>query len=215
MAASDWMRSIRGVRDTPVANYSPPSVNTMHHFAYRPLIAISSRSVGLQFQTDRLTLWPTVTIRRNGFIGYTLPSALQFNGWCCENLSSGSFYIELEERRKKVRIYNTTGRWRSTQLRGSKESWKERVRPKVGKDRMCIFVVWQVEMKMRCCLSTPETPRIYTPPRSFHLCYLWNSVHSPSLLIDILRGRDWASLEMQLETEIDRDWRCTGRPWSS
>jgi len=39
--------------------------------------AVSSRSVGLQFQTNTLALWPTVTIRRNGFIGYTLASGLQ------------------------------------------------------------------------------------------------------------------------------------------
>jgi len=42
--------------------------------------AISSRSVGRLFQTNTLALWPTVTIRRNGFIGYTLASGSQCNG---------------------------------------------------------------------------------------------------------------------------------------
>jgi hypothetical protein len=37
--------------------------------------AVSSRSVGLLFT---LALWPSMTIRRNGFIGYTLASALQW-----------------------------------------------------------------------------------------------------------------------------------------
>jgi len=32
---------------------------------------------------------------------------------------------------------------------------------------------------------------------------------------DIVWGRDRASLEMQLETEIEWTQRCTGRPWSS
>ena len=55
--------------------------------------AVSSCSVGLLFQTNTLALWPTVTIRQNGFIGYTLGSGLQCNGWRCENLCSRSFYI--------------------------------------------------------------------------------------------------------------------------
>ena len=40
-----------------------------------------------------LALWPTVTIRRNGFIGYGLPSGLQCDGWHYENLSSRSIYV--------------------------------------------------------------------------------------------------------------------------
>jgi len=35
-----------------------------------------------------------------------------------------------------------------------------------------------------------------------------------SELRNTLRGRDLASLEMQLETEIEWTQRCTGRPWS-
>jgi hypothetical protein len=58
-----------------------------------------------------------------------------------ENLSSRSFYIKLEERRKKVRRYDTTRLQASTQLRGSTKSRKERVRPTVEKDSVCIFVV--------------------------------------------------------------------------
>ena len=42
--------------------------------------AISSRSFGLQFQTNTLALLPTVTIRQNGFIGYMLASGSQCNG---------------------------------------------------------------------------------------------------------------------------------------
>jgi len=38
-------------------------------------LAVSSRSVGLLFT---LALWPTVTIRRNGFIGCTLALGLQW-----------------------------------------------------------------------------------------------------------------------------------------
>jgi len=53
----------------------------------------SSRPVGLLFQMITLALWPTVTIRRNGFTCYALALELECNGWCCENLSSRSFYL--------------------------------------------------------------------------------------------------------------------------
>ena len=39
MAPSEWTRSVRAVRDIPVAAYSAPSVNTMRRVAYRPPIA--------------------------------------------------------------------------------------------------------------------------------------------------------------------------------
>jgi len=42
----------------------------------------------------------------------------------------------LEQVRKRVRKYGTTWPWGSTQLRESPE-WKDRVRPNVGKDRVC------------------------------------------------------------------------------
>jgi len=42
--------------------------------------SVSSRSVGVLFSTNTLALWPTVTIRGNGFIGYALASGLQCNG---------------------------------------------------------------------------------------------------------------------------------------
>ena len=70
------------------------------------------------------------------FIGYTLASGLQCNVWRCKNLSSCSVYNKLEECRKKVKRYDTTRPW------GSIKSRTERVRPKVGKDRVWIFIVW-------------------------------------------------------------------------
>jgi len=40
MAPSEWTRSIRAVRDTPVADYSAPGANTTRRVAYRPPIAV-------------------------------------------------------------------------------------------------------------------------------------------------------------------------------
>jgi len=45
--------------------------------------------------------------------------------------------------------------------------------------------------------------RIYTPRHSVHLRYPCISVQPPSLLEDVLGGRDRACLEMHLETEIE------------
>jgi hypothetical protein len=41
MAPSEWTRSIRVVRDTPVADYSAPGVNSTRHVPYRALITVS------------------------------------------------------------------------------------------------------------------------------------------------------------------------------
>ena len=41
MAPSEWTRSVRAVRDTPVADYSAPGVNTTRRVAHRPPIAVS------------------------------------------------------------------------------------------------------------------------------------------------------------------------------
>jgi hypothetical protein len=40
MAASEWQRSIRAVRDTPVADYSALSVISKLRVPYRPPIAV-------------------------------------------------------------------------------------------------------------------------------------------------------------------------------
>jgi hypothetical protein len=41
LAPSEWTRSVRAVRETPVADYSAPGVNSTRRVPYRPLIAVS------------------------------------------------------------------------------------------------------------------------------------------------------------------------------
>jgi hypothetical protein len=41
MAPSEWTRSVRAVRDTPVADYSTPGVNATRRVAYCPPNAVS------------------------------------------------------------------------------------------------------------------------------------------------------------------------------
>ena len=95
IALSEWMRSVRAVRDTPVADYSAPSLNTTRRVAYRPPIAVLLFLLALSVSDSKRTLWrwrPIVTIRRNKFIGHALASGLQCDGWRCENHSTRSFY---------------------------------------------------------------------------------------------------------------------------
>jgi len=57
--------------------------------------------------------------------------------------------------------------------------------------------------------------QIHTPCHSFHLCYPCISVNLPSLLKDVLGGRNRARWEIQLGAAMEQLWRCTSRLWSS
>jgi len=57
MAPSEWTRSVRAVRDTPVADYSAPGVNTTRRVAYRPPIAVSQFLLALLVSYFKHTLW--------------------------------------------------------------------------------------------------------------------------------------------------------------
>jgi hypothetical protein len=57
LAVSDWTRSVRAVRETPVANYSAPGVNTTGCVAYRPAIAVSQFLLALSVSYFKHTLW--------------------------------------------------------------------------------------------------------------------------------------------------------------
>jgi len=142
MAPSEGTRSVRADRDTPVADYFGPGVNTAHLVAYRPLITVLPFLLALSFSYFKQTLWRCGQLWPYVGMG-SLGTRLHWDcdGWCCENLSSRSFNFQLEESRK-LRRDDTTRPWGSTQLRGSTKSRTERGRPKVGKDRVWIFIVW-------------------------------------------------------------------------
>jgi hypothetical protein len=57
MAPSEWTRSVRAVRDTPVAGYSAPGLNTTRRVAYRPPIAVSPFLLALSVSYFKRTLW--------------------------------------------------------------------------------------------------------------------------------------------------------------
>jgi hypothetical protein len=57
MAQSQWTPSVRAVRDTPVADYSAPGLNTRRRVTYRPPIAVSPFLHGLSVSYFKRTLW--------------------------------------------------------------------------------------------------------------------------------------------------------------
>jgi len=108
--------------------------------------------------------------------------------------------IYLEARRKKVGTYDNTWPWGFTQLHGSTKSRNVRGRPIVGKDKVCIFIVGQDEMKMGWCLSTPGSPAYIlrvTPEQC-----TWRPWSSN--IDEALEGWDRLNWEMHLEAVIDR-----------
>jgi len=56
-------------------------------------VTVTSRSGGFLFETNAVALWPPVTIRQNGFIGYAWASGLLSDRLRCKNLSLHSFYL--------------------------------------------------------------------------------------------------------------------------
>jgi hypothetical protein len=57
MAPSEWMRSIRAVRDIPVAVDSVPGVNTTCRVAYFPPIAVLPFLLTVLVTNFKRTLW--------------------------------------------------------------------------------------------------------------------------------------------------------------
>jgi len=57
MAPSEWTRSVRAVRDTPVADSSAPGVKTTRRVTYRPPFAVSPFLLALSVSYFKQTLW--------------------------------------------------------------------------------------------------------------------------------------------------------------
>jgi len=57
MALSEWMRSVRAIRDTLVADYSTPGINAMRRVVSRPPIAVSAFIRVLSVSYFKLSLW--------------------------------------------------------------------------------------------------------------------------------------------------------------
>jgi len=182
MSLSEWMCSVRALRDTQLADYSAPGVDTTRRVAYRPPIAVSPFLLALSVSYFKQTvwrcgqLWPYVGM---GSLGTRMHRDSNEMGDAAK----------ISPRVPSTLSSKSVGRrWEDMILPGPEDPCNgvdprtDRVRPKVGKDRVCIFVVWQDEMKMRCCLSTPGSPEYILRVAGFHLRYPCISVHPPSLI---------------------------------
>jgi len=222
MTPSEWTRSVRAVRDTPVADYSVPGVKTTHRVTDRPPIAVSPFLLALSVSYFKQTLW------------------------CCGQMwpyvGMGSLHTRLH------RDCNAMGdaakicpRIPSTLSSTSVGRWEDMILPGREDPRNCVYLVqseWdqkvgQIEREFSLydkrrwkwddVYLLRGLPNIYSPslcPPPLPLCLRttaaapWRCTWS-SELRDILRGRDRASLEMHLEAVIERIWRYTWRQWSS
>jgi len=57
MAPSEWTHSVRAVRDTPVAEYYAPGINTTRRVVYRPPITVSLSLPVLSVSYFKRSLW--------------------------------------------------------------------------------------------------------------------------------------------------------------
>ena len=142
MARSESTRSVRAVRDTPVAVYSAPGVHTMRHVASRPPIAVSPFLLALSVSDVKQTLWRCCQLWP--YIGMgSLGTHLHRD---CNAMGDA---VKISPRVPSTFSSRSVGRrWQDMILAGREDPRncvdprKERVRPKVGKDRVWIFIVW-------------------------------------------------------------------------
>ena len=220
MGASEWMRSVRAVRNTLVADYFAPGVNATHCVAYCPPIAVLLFLLALSVCYFKQTLWlwgqlwPCVGM---GSLGTRLHRYC--NGWHSTNYSSRSFYINLEERRKKVTRYHTTLLWGSTQSSEPTKSWKELMRRKVGDAvvEAVIERVWRYTWRLWLCELAGRNRASLQMHLEAVIYWVWGCPGTPwsSEFGHALGGRDGVNPEMHLEAMIEWVWSCTWRTWSS
>jgi len=241
MAPSERTRSVRAVRDTPVADYSAPGVNTTCHVAYLPLIAVSPFLLALSVSYCKHTLWRC--------------------GQLWPYVGMGSLGTRLHRDR------NAMGDAATISPRVLGKRWEDIILPGCEDPRNCVDTrnlgrsKWDQKLgKIECEFSLYDKrrwkwddvyvlrglPNIYSPslcppPLPLDLCttavapwrWIWSSVFEMHLETEIewtqrCTWRPWLSKlgyalgdwdrvnsEMHLEARIQRVWRCTWRPWSS
>jgi hypothetical protein len=57
MAPSEWTWSVKAIRDILLAADTASGINTTHHVAYRPPIAVSQLLLALSVTYFKQTLW--------------------------------------------------------------------------------------------------------------------------------------------------------------
>jgi len=238
VALSKWKRSVRAVRETPVADYSAPSFKTTHRNTYHPPIAISLFLLGLSVSYFKQTLWhcgqlwPYVGM---GSFGTRLHQ--DCNAMCDTAKISPRVPSTLSSRRM--------GRWEDMMLPGhenprnlGQSEWDQ----KLGKIE-CEFSLYdEKRWKWDDVYLLRGLPNIYSlslcpPLLPLYPCTTavatwsctWSSVFQLHLEMEIqwaqrFTWRSWSRQfgdalggheRVNLQAIIERVWRCTWKAWSS
>jgi len=210
MAQSEWTRSVRAVRDTPVADYSVPGVKTTRRVTYRPPIAVSPFLLALSVSYFKQTLWHCGQLRPYvgmGSLGTRLHRDCNAMGDTAKNAP----------RVPSTFSSRSVGRWEEMILPGREDphncvdlgqsEWDQ----KLGKIE-CEFSLYDNRgWKWDDVYLLRGLPNIYSPslcPPPLPL-YLRTTAVAPWRCT-------WSSVfEMHLETEIEWTQRCTWSPRSS
>jgi len=241
MAASEWTRSVRAVRDTPAADCSVPGINDTRRVAYHPQIADLEFLLALSGSEFKQTLW--LCCQLWPYIGMDSLGSRSHR----DCYAMGDSAIISPRVPSTFSSMSVGKRWEDMILPG-REDPRDCVDPrnlgqwewdqKLGKIK-CVFWLYD---KMRWNWDADYLPQglpniysashisrllplyLHTPPvtpwqdtwRPWS-CAFWRCTWRPQSceLRDALGGCDRWSLEMHWESVIEGVWRCTWRPWSS
>jgi len=210
MARSEWMRSVRAVRNTPVADHSAPGVKTTRRVPCRSPIALSPFLLALSVSYSKQTLWRCGHLWSYVEMG-SLGTRLHRD---CNAMGDAA---------KISPHFPSTFSWRSV------GRWADMILPGHEDPRNCVDLgqrEWDQQLgKIECEFSLYDKRR-----------WKWDDVYQLQGLLNIyypslcppplplyfrttavtLWRCTWSSvLEMHLETEIEWTQRCTWRPRSS
>jgi len=210
MAPSEWMRSVRAVRDTLVADYTVPGVKTTRQVTYRPPIAISPFLLALSVSYFKQTLCCRGQLWRYVGMG-SLGTRLHQD---CNAMGDAAKIAPCVPSTLSLR---SVARWEDMILPGredprncvdlGKSEWDQ----KLGKIE-CEFSLYDKRRwKWNDVYQLRGLPNIYSL-----------SLGPPPSPLDLRTTTvapwrcTWSSLfEIHLETEIEWTQRCTWRPGTS
>jgi len=192
MAASERMHSIRAVRDTQAGNYSAPDVDTTRRVAFGPPIAISPFVLPLSVSYFKQTIWRCGQLWPYVGLGSLVT---RFHRDCKAMHDTAKISPCVPFTLSSRRARRT---WEDMILPRREDPWslgKRELHQKLGK----IEGVFLLNDKMRW---------------KWDSVYLLRKAHSTSITwVSPYTHR--RSITIYLESVINQDSWCTGKPWSS
>ena len=238
MAPSEWTRSVRDIRDTPVADYSVPGANTTRRIAYRPQITVLPCLLALSVYYCKRTLlhcgqlWPYIRmgslgtpakcklVRKphSGFHKHkafrlSYSSLLQSHDSLPHNMAciiyvSLSIYIQWIWPQMVVE-HNRRSIWSGSILRSLGRKWEDMILPGCDNQRNCADLGKnEWDQKLG--------QREFVFSLYDRMWWKWDDVYIPWGLPSMYSpSLSPPPLHLYLCTPAVAHWRFTGRPWSS